>query len=117
MLLYICLTIWFFFLLLAGLRPGSIIAVNSWPALPDDMAEKRNQSIVLILSGLSFLVLWFLTAFRSRAIGNDVENYLVYFQWFSNGPIEQPRVEIGYQLLNYLICYYTICLHNFQSFF
>ena len=103
MLLYICLTIWFFFLLLAGLRPGSIIAAESWPALPDDKVEKRNQSIVLILCGLSFLALWFLTAFRSRAIGNDVENYLVYFQWFSNGPIDHPRVEIGYQLLNYFI--------------
>lgn len=103
MLLYICLTIWFFFLLLAGLRPGSIIAVDSWPALPDDEAEKRNQSIVLILSGLSFLILWLLTAFRSRAIGKDVENYLVYFKWFSNGPIDHPKVEIGYQLLNYLI--------------
>ena len=103
MLLYICLTIWFFFLLLAGLRPGSIIAAESWPALPDDKVEKRNQSIVLSLCGLSFLALWFLTAFRSRAIGNDVENYLVYFQWFSNGPIDQPRVEIGYQLLNYFI--------------
>lgn len=103
MLLYICLTIWFFILLLAGLRPGSIIVADSWPALPEDNVEKRNQSIVLILCGLSFLVLWFLTAFRSREIGNDVKNYLVYFQWFSNGPIDHPKVEIGYQLLNFLI--------------
>ena len=103
MLLYICLTLWFFFLLLAGLRPGSIVAAESWPALPVEKEEKRDQIIVLILSGLSFLVLWFLTAFRSRAIGNDVENYLTYFQWFSNGPIEYPKVEIGYQLLNYLL--------------
>ena len=48
MLLYICLTICFFGLLLAGLRPGSIIAVESWPALPDDKNEKRYQIIVLL---------------------------------------------------------------------
>lgn len=103
MLLYICLTIWFFFLLLVGLRQGSIIAVDSWPVLPDDKEEKRNQSIVLILSGLSFLVLWFLTAFRSREIGNDTINYLVYFRWFSKGPLNNLKIEIGYQLLNWFI--------------
>ena len=103
MLLYICLAFWFFFLLLAGLRPGSIIAVDSWPALPNDKTEKRNQIIVLILCALSFLVLWFLTAFRSRAIGNDTINYLVLFNWFSKGPLSHLEIEIGYQLLNYLI--------------
>ena len=113
MLLYICLTIWFFFLLLAGLRPGSIIAVESWPALSDDKTEKRNQFIVLSLSGISFLLLWFLTAFRSSVIGNDVRNYLTYFRWFSNGLIFNHKVEMGYQLLNLFISIFTTDGHVF----
>ena len=113
MLLYICLTIWFSLLLLIGLRPDSIAAAECWPVLPEGKKERTNQIIAYIVTFLSFVLLWGLTAFRSSAIGNDTANYLAYFKIFSNGPDKVSKVEIGYQYLNYLIWKITNDHHAF----
>ena len=113
MILYICLTIWLFILLLLGLRPDSIDAAESWPHLPEDKVAKMNSLIVSGLAFLTFLLLWVLTAFRSSRIGNDTENYLYYFNIFSEGLDSSRTFEPGYQLLNYVIGKFTTDQHAF----
>ena len=113
MILYICLTIWFFVLLLMGLRPDSIEAADYWPAMPEDKEKKMNQYIITFLLFLSFALMWFLTAFRSSAIGNDTKNYLLYFNHFLPGPDRSSGMEIGYQYLNYFLGKITRDQHGF----
>lgn len=114
MILYACLTAWFFILLFLGLRPDSIPAAGSWPKLPEDRRARRDHVIVTALAMASFLALWFLTAFRSSAIGNDTKNYLAMFtRLFSKGITRYYRFEIGYQLLNIAIYKFTHSEHAF----
>ena len=113
MILYICLTIWFFILLLLGLRKDSILLAEIWPKLPEEKSIRRNHYIVSALVAASLVFLWFLTAFRSSAIGNDTENYLKMFNIFSAGLSKEFRFEVGYQLLNYFISLFTHDHHVF----
>ena len=113
MTLYVGLTIWFFVLLSIGLRPDSIDAVECWPVLPEDKEKRMNQYIVSILAFLSFALMWFLTAFRSSSIGNDTKNYLWYFGIFTNGLDRTSRIEVGYQIFNYLLGKITHDEHSF----
>ena len=113
MALYVGLTIWFFLLLLMGLRPDSIDAAQCWPNQPEDKVARINKIIVSILVLLTFLLLWFLSAFRSAAIGNDTSNYLYYFNIFSKGIDRSRDFEIGFQCLNYLISRVTLDQHAF----
>ncbi len=103
MILYICLAILYLFLLFLGLRPDSIDAFESWPCLPENREVRMNHYIVTFLSFLSFVLLWFLTAFRSSAIGNDTANYLWYFDHFTQGIDHSSRIELGYQYLNFFL--------------
>ena len=113
MALYIGLTIWFLILSLLGLRPDSIEAAENWPKPPEGKMERMNQIIVFILALLSFLLLWFLTAFRSSEIGNDTNNYLYYFDIFTNGIDLTRRAEIGYQFFVFFIGKFTRDQHAF----
>ena len=63
--------------------------------------------------GVLFFLLWFLTAFRSAEIGNDTQNYLWYFNYFSRGINHASKIEIGYQILNYLLNQFTHDQHAF----
>ena len=54
MLLYYCLTAWFFIILLLGLRPDSIRAVECWPERPSDNLARINKIIVSIFVWSSF---------------------------------------------------------------
>lgn len=113
MVLYFGLSIWVFLILLMGLRPDSIDAAQSWPNRPKDKVAKINKIIVSVLVLLTFLLLWFLSAFRSAAIGNDTSNYLYYFNIFSKGIDRSRDFEIGFQYLNYLISRFTHDRHAF----
>ena len=113
MILYVSLTIWLLLLLFLGLRPDSIDAFESWPCLPEDREARMNLYIVSFLSFLTFSLMWFLTAFRSSAIGNDTANYLWYFNHFAQGPDRTSSLEIGYQYLNYYIGKITRNQHYF----
>lgn len=113
MLLYTVLTIWFLLLLLMGLRPDSIDAVECWPELLEDKEKRMNQYIVSILAFLSFALMWFLTAFRSSAIGNDTANYLWYFDHFTKGLDKTSRLEVGYQYLNFFLGKFVHDRHSF----
>lgn len=104
MALYVGITIWFFFLLLLGLRPDSVQVAETWPKLPEDKKIRRNYYIVSALALASFLFLWFLTAFRSSEIGNDTFNYMVVYKYAVLDGLDYGSVvEVGYQLLNILI--------------
>lgn len=112
MALYIGITIWFFLLLLLGLRRGAAYAAAGLPD-PKEKASGKSKSIVAFLALLSFLFLWFLTAFRSSAIGNDTRPYLEYFDLFAEGVDRTQRAELGYQYLNYFIGMFTRDHHAF----
>ena len=113
MTLYFGISGLFFLLLLMGLRPDSIEAVESWPGLPAEKKARTNQYIVSFFSLILFILLWGLTAFRSKAIGNDTANYLMYFALFSKGLDVSSYVELGYQVLNYIISKFTQDPHHF----
>ena len=113
MTLYYGITIWFFILLVLGLRPDAARAAEAWPAPPQDAAARRNRNIVNVLVLFSLLMLWFLTGFRSAAIGNDTGAFLNYFDRFSGGVDRTIKTELGYQLLNYLIGRITLDHHAF----
>jgi hypothetical protein len=113
MTLYYGITIWFFILLLLGLRPDAARVAEAWPDPPQDAAARRNRDVVNLLALFSLLALWFLTAFRSEAIGNDTGAFLDYFDRFSRGIDLSAKTEPGYQLLNYLIGRITPDHHAF----
>ena len=115
MALYIGITAWFFVLLFLGLRPDSVLAAESWPKLPEDKKAKRNEIIVSVLTCLSFLFLWVLTAFRSANIGNDTHNYLALFDKFIGVGVapEKYKYEIGFRYLNILMYKITQSRHVF----
>ncbi|MBR0208113.1 MAG: EpsG family protein [Oscillospiraceae bacterium] len=114
MILYYCITLWFFIILLLGLRPDSALAAESWPKLPSDKSARRNHLIVSGMAFAGFALLWFLTAFRSAEIGNDTKNYIAMFsRLFSQGISKKIRFEIGYQLLNIFIYKFTQSEHVF----
>lgn len=114
MILFVCITIWLFVLLLLGLRPDSVFAAESWPKLPEDKSVRRYWLIISVLAFVTFLFLWFLTAFRSISIGNDTLNYVKMFELlFPNGVTKLYGIEIGYQLLNILILKFTRSGHVF----
>ena len=79
MALYFGLSIWITLLLLMGLRPDSVDAVECWPNQPEDSVARFNKLIVSVFTCVTFLALWFLTAFRSSVIGRDTQNYLEMF--------------------------------------
>lgn len=103
MVLYFGLSIWVFLILLMGLRPDSIAAAESWPGQPESSSARFNKIIVSIFVLVTFALLWFLTGFRSSAIGNDTRNYLWYFDHFSKGYDTTSRLEPGYQYFNYFL--------------
>ncbi len=113
MALYIGITIWVFILLLLGLRPDSVEAAESWPNQPEGKAARFNKLVVSALVFATFLLLWYLTAFRSSAIGNDTEQYLKYFDIFIREVSSSRSFELGYQYLNYLIGRFTQDQHIF----
>lgn len=113
MILYVGLALWVFILLLIGLRPDSIEAANCWPKLPSGMVAKSNKRVASFLVAATFLLLWFLTAFRSSDIGNDTSVYIRYFFIFSEGMDSTRTFEPGYQALNYLIGKVTTDPHVF----
>lgn len=113
MILYICITIWLFIILLLGLRPDSILVAESWPDLPKDKVARTNYKIVSVFVFTALVFLWFLTAFRSQYIGNDTRNYLWYFTRFANGVDRSSRLEIGYKVFNYWLSKITRDHHAF----
>lgn len=113
MILYAGLTLWVFIILLIGLRPDSTEAANCWPRLPVGRVANSNKRIASFLVAITFLLLWFLTAFRSAAIGNDTSTYIRYFFIFSEGMDPERTFEPGYQALNYLISKVTMDPHIF----
>ena len=113
MLLYVGLTIWVFVILLLGLRPDAIKVAECWPNLPSNSVARRNNRIVTAFVLLTFLLFWFLTAFRSAQIGNDTTTYLYYFNIYSKGIDKLRTFEIGYQYLNYFIGKLTADPHIF----
>lgn len=113
MALYFGLSIWITLLLLMGLRPDSVDAVECWPNQPEDSVARINKLIVSLFTWVTFLGLWFLTAFRSSAIGNDTQNYLWYFNHFAQGLDDTSSLEIGYQYLNYFLGKVTRDQHVF----
>lgn len=113
MALYLWLTAWFFILLGLGLRKDSIYLAEIWPRLPEDKKLRRDQLTVLVLVLVSFVLLWFLTAFRSSEIGNDTKNYLISFGILRNSFSDKFLAEYGYQLLNIIINQFTHDKHAF----
>lgn len=113
MLLYVGMTIWVFIILLMGLRPDAIKSAECWPDFPDNSVARSNKRIVTLLTMLTFLLFWFLTAFRSFQIGNDTTTYLYYFNIYSKGIDKSRTFEIGYQYLNYFIGKITTNSHYF----
>lgn len=113
MALYYWITIWLFALLLFGLMPDSVCVAEIWPDRSREERAKRFKQIVFIISSASFLVLWFLTAFRSISIGTDTQNYVMYFNYFSRGVDKSIGVEAGYQYLCYFISKITNNSHTF----
>ena len=103
MALYFGLSIWIMLVLLMGLRPDSVDAVECWPNQPEDSVARFNKLIVSVFTCVTFLALWFLTAFRSSVIGRDTQNYLGMFNAFIPGPTKVWHIETGYQYLNYFI--------------
>lgn len=103
MALYVWITIWVFIVLLMGLRPDSIYDAGIWPEKPKGKVFWCNKTIVTAFVFVTFVLLWFLTGFRSSAIGNDTRNYLYYFKHFSSGLDSASRIEIGYQIFNHLL--------------
>ena len=113
MVLYTGLSIWITLVLLMGLRPDSIEAAECWPNQPEDSVVRINKLIISVFVWSTLLALWFLTAFRSAAIGNDTRNYLWYFSHFAQGLDNTSKLEIGYQYLNYFLGKVTRDQHNF----
>lgn len=114
MILYAAITVWLFVLLFLGLRPYSVLAFESWPKLPEDKAARRDHIIVTSLAFVTFLALWFLTAFRGEAIGNDTWNYVaMYERLFPKGITTDKRIEYGYQIYNILLLKITRSSHAY----
>lgn len=111
--LYIGITAWMFLLLLLGLRTDSVRVADCWPDKPKDNLARNNLRIVSFLTACTFLLFWFLTAFRSSAIGNDTKVYIYYFDIFSRGLDFSRTFEVGYQILNYLLGKVTRDHHAF----
>ena len=66
--------------------------------------ENKHTRVQIVFFLLVIFVLWFLTAFRAKEIGNDTQNYIRYFKFFSSYGIDSnSRFEIGYQILNILV--------------
>ncbi len=116
MLLYIGLTLWMFLILIVGLRHDSIAVANCWPDLPGSSVIRSNMRVTTVLAVMTFLLLWFLTAFRSSNIGNDTHVYLHYFKIYIRGIDRSRSFEIGYQYLNYLFGKLTNDPHYFLVF-
>lgn len=113
MILYVLLAIWIFVLLVIGLIfDEKEIAVSDSEYLIG--VNDNNRRICELLCLLSFLVLWYLTAFRSNKIGNDTQNYIYYFNAFErNGFDLAGKVEIGYQFFNILVGLFSDDPHIF----
>lgn len=113
MALYIGLSVWILILLMLSVRKGGQAVALAWPYPPQNSIQKHNQTVCKGLFFITFVILWFLTAFRSINIGNDTRVYLYYFKIFENG-IDQTRTfEIGYQWLNVVINQFTHDPHAF----
>lgn len=66
--------------------------------------ENKHTRVQIVFFFVVIFVLWFLTAFRSKNIGNDTETYLGYFQFFAKHGVDpNGRLEMGYQILNVLV--------------
>lgn len=113
MTLYIGITIWLFVLLLFSLKLYPAASAEGGPSAPRDNTGGRGRSVLSVLALATLLFLWFLTAFRSARIGNDTQNYLMFFDLFSGGIDRQNRIEIGYQYLNFFISKITRDHHAF----
>ncbi len=113
MYLYIIISVWIYILFLIGLRSDAEQIALAWPDKSNDKIANSNAKICNHLAVLTFVVLWFLTAFRSRNIGNDTNTYIYLFERFSKGIDISSRYEIGYQYLNYFIGKITTNQHYF----
>lgn len=113
MILYVGLTLWIFVIMIIGLRSDSIEVAECWPNQPERSLARSNKRIASGLVTLTFLILWFLTAFRSAQIGNDTNTYIYYFNIYSKGLDLTRTFEPGYQALNYIIGKLTIDPHIF----
>ncbi len=114
MTLYVCITIWLFILLFLSLKPAfqysDIYSIDQ----PEYKKARIYRIVILVLGFASFVFLWYLTGYRSAAIGNDTKNYLYYFTHFAiGGRDHSSRIEIGYQYLNYFIGFFTRNRHIF----
>ena len=114
MFLYSVISLWILILCAFGIK--IIPSDNKIFNLLDAIGMKSIRPKHRLLNGLcffTFLLLWFLTAFRSENIGNDTKIYIEYFDIFSQG-IDLDRIfEIGYQYLNYFLGKLTSSHHAF----
>ena len=114
MLLYVFLSITSLFLVSLGLSQESVEVALAWPNEPGDRLIALNSRLTNGLSILFAVALWALTAFRSASIGNDTQQYLLYFDVFASEGIDSSRsFELGYQLLNVVISKFTTDPHVF----
>ena len=113
MLLYIFIVIWIFCLSLFGV---TFYAKGSEPQRIQNKSKKARKKVkrARFLAFITLVFLWVLTAFRSSNIGNDTKNYIHYFKIFAEGGIDLKRTfELGYQMLNVFIGWFTRDPHIF----